>query len=239
MLRSLPLKEKHKWAEQIQTLTFAYNATVHETTGYAPFQLMFGRIPRLPVEVMFEQVLHDPVIVDHSSYAKTLISYLHEAARIAQKHTEKEQRKQAKGYNRKVKGTCLNIGDRVLLANKSERGKKKLADKWDPTVYTVKNRNLQTNIYKLADEEGKSKVVHRNLILDISFLPIESPQEEEDKDTQSNAKNMESESCVSELSDSLEEESSDDRTRAWVLDGQESMDDVLESDHSVQSEGRV
>ncbi|RXN14276.1 Retrovirus-related Pol polyprotein from transposon 412 [Labeo rohita] len=160
MLRSLPLKEKHKWPEQIQTLTFAYNATVNKTTGYAPLQLMFGRIPKLPVDVILGQVLHDPVIVDHGSYAKTLMSYLHEAARIAQKHTEKEQKKQAKSYNRKVKGTCLNIGDRVLLANKSERGKKKLADKWDPTIYTVKDRNLQTNIYKLIDEDGKSKVVH-------------------------------------------------------------------------------
>ncbi|KAJ8000232.1 hypothetical protein DPEC_G00202700 [Dallia pectoralis] len=240
MLRSLPLKEKHKWPEQIQTLTFAYNATVHETTGYAPFQLMFGRIPRLPVDVMFGQVLHDPVIVDTGSYVRTLMSYLHEAAQIAQKHTEKEQQKQAKSYNRKVKGTSLNIGDRVLLANKGERGKRKLADKWDPTLYTVKDRNLQTNIYKLIDEEGKSKVVHRNLILDISFLPVEPLQDNRNK--QSDTDNMESESCMSELSDSLEEESSDDRTRAWVLEGQEQIesqevtdDAILGSGHSVHS----
>ena len=41
-LRTLPLKAKHQWPQQIQTLTFAYNATVHETTGYTPFFLMFG-----------------------------------------------------------------------------------------------------------------------------------------------------------------------------------------------------
>ncbi|KAJ0001787.1 hypothetical protein NQD34_001583 [Periophthalmus magnuspinnatus] len=91
MLRSLPLKQKQKWPQQIQTLTFAYNSTVHETTGYAPFQLMFGRIPRLPVDVMFKQVLNDPVVVDHKSYVKTLMSHLHEAAWIAQKHSIKEQ----------------------------------------------------------------------------------------------------------------------------------------------------
>jgi len=131
----------------------------------------------------------------------------------------------------------------VLLANKSERGKKKLADKWDPTVYTVKDRNLQTIIYKLIDKEGKSKVVHRNLILDISFLPIEPPR---DKDIQSDADNMESESCVSDLTDSLEEESSDERTRAWVLEGEEQIEgqkfvdeDVLESDNSVDSRRSV
>lgn len=149
-------------------MTFAYNATVHETTGYAPFQLMFGRIPRLPVDVMFKQVLHDPVVVDHKSYVKTLMSHLHEAARIAQTHAIKEQYKQAREYNKKTKGTHLNIGDRVLIANKGERGKKKLADRWDPTVYTVKDRNLQTHTYKLEGSKGNTKVVHRNLVLNIS-----------------------------------------------------------------------
>ena len=151
---------------------FAYNATVHETTGYAPFHLMFGRVPRLPVDVMFKQVLHDPVVVDYGSYVKSLMSHLHETAGIAQRHAIKEQDKQARGYNRRVKGTYLNVGDQVLLANKGERGKKKLADKWEPTVYTVKDSKPQTHIYKLGDDKGNAKVVHRNLILDISFLPV-------------------------------------------------------------------
>ena len=63
---------------------------------------MFGRIPRLPVDVMFKEVLHDPVVVDLKSYVKTLMSHLHEAARVAQTHALKEQHKQARGYNRKV-----------------------------------------------------------------------------------------------------------------------------------------
>ena len=215
MLRSLPLKEKHKWPQQIQTLTFAYNATVHETTGYAPFQLMFGRIPRLPVDVMFKQVLHDPVVVDYKSYVKTLMSHLHEAARIAQTHAVREQDKQAQGYNRKVKGTHLNIGDRVLVANKGERGKKKLADKWNATVYTVKDRNLQTHTYKLEDGTGSTKVVHRNLLLDISFLPVGTPGEELCDD------GSEERPCVNDSLDSLVEEDSASRTSAWIMNGSE------------------
>ena len=179
MLRLLPLREKHKWVEQIQTLTFAYNATVHETTGYAPFYLMFGRIPRLPVGVMFKQVLQDPVVVDHGTYVKTLVSHLHEAANIAQQRTIKEQAKQSQGYNKKAKGTHLNRGDRVLVANKGERGKRKLADKWEATVYTIVDRDPRTHVYKLEDDKGNTKVLHRNLILDISFLPVESPEDVE------------------------------------------------------------
>lgn len=42
MLQALPLRAKQEWPQQIQTLNFAYNITFHETTGYAPFYLMFG-----------------------------------------------------------------------------------------------------------------------------------------------------------------------------------------------------
>ncbi|KAI3369533.1 hypothetical protein L3Q82_007743 [Scortum barcoo] len=100
MLRSLPLAAKQHWTQQIQTLTFAYNATVHETTGYAPFYLMFGRVPRLPVDMVFRQVLKDASVVDYKTYASKLMASLHEAAGIAQQHTRKEQQHQADGYNK-------------------------------------------------------------------------------------------------------------------------------------------
>lgn len=73
---------------------------------------------------------------------KRLLSNLHEAASIATKHATIEQDKQAEGSHKKLKGAHLNFGDRVLVANKVERGKKKLADKWNATVYTVKDRNI-------------------------------------------------------------------------------------------------
>lgn len=220
-MRSLPLKAKHQWPQQIQTLTFAYNATVHETTGFPPFYLMFGRAPRLPVDVMFKQVLRDPVVVDYSSHAKTLLSHLHEAAAIAQQHSAKEQQKQAQGYNKRVKGTHLNIGDRVLIANKGERGRRKLADKWEATVYVVINRNPQKHTYMVQDEKGAKRVVHRNLLLDISFLPVQmelggvsNPHLNECDDEWESVAN----SQPQDLADCLESESSDRRTSLWVLD---------------------
>lgn len=86
MLRSLPLKDKQHWPQQIQSLTFAYNATIHETTGYAPFFLMFGCVPRLPVDVMFKRVLNDPKVGDYDSHAKFLLICLQGAVEITQRH---------------------------------------------------------------------------------------------------------------------------------------------------------
>lgn len=172
MLRTLPLKDKSQWPQQIQALTFAYNATIHETTGYAPFFLMFGRVPRLPVDVMFKQVLNDPAVADYDSYAKSLVSCLKSAMEIAQKHSAIEQRHQAQQYNRHIKGTYLSVGDRVLVANKGERGKRKLADKWEDGVYTVVGVNPRVHVYKVQDAKGHTRVVHRNLLLEVNFLPL-------------------------------------------------------------------
>lgn len=94
---------------------------MHETTGYASFHLLFGYVPRLPVDIVFKSVLHDPLVTDFSSYAKTLLA---EPTKIAQQHAIKEQEHQAHQYNRRVKGVALHIEDLVLVANKGERGKK-------------------------------------------------------------------------------------------------------------------
>lgn len=115
MLRTLPLKEKHWWPQQIQTLTFAYNATIHETTGYAPFFLMFGRVPSLPVDFMFGPVLNDSNVVDYDSYVTSLLSCLKSAMEIAHRHSSIEQQHQARQYNKRIKGTYLSVGDRVWL----------------------------------------------------------------------------------------------------------------------------
>ncbi|KAG1950295.1 interleukin-1 receptor accessory protein-like 1-A [Pimephales promelas] len=200
MLRTLPLKEKHLWPQQIQTLTFAYNATIHETTGYAPFFLMFGRVPRLPVDILFKRVLNDPGIIDYDSYAKSLLSCLRSAMEIAQKHSSTQQQHQARQYNKRARGAYLSAGDRVLVANKGERGKRKLVDKWEDGVYTVVGANPNIHVYKIQDAEGHTRVVHRNLLLEVNFLPFSAM--DESQDTHANDQSLISEGSAQEDCDS-------------------------------------
>ena len=114
MIRALPPKAKHRWPQHLKSLTFAYNATVHETTGFAPFQLMFGRTPRLPVDLLFGSVLQDDQLVDYDAYVQGLRHDLAEAIKIAQTTSTKQQQRQAALYNRKFRGAAVEVGDRVL-----------------------------------------------------------------------------------------------------------------------------
>lgn len=90
-----------------------------------------------------------------------------------------------------------------------------MSDKWEPTVYTLTDLNPQNHICKVTDESGKTKVVHRNLMLDVSFLPVPGQTSEElDSGVSDEVCDFQSLSIVT-LS-SLAVEASEDRTQSWI-----------------------
>lgn len=116
-------------------------------------------------------------------------------------------------YNRRVKGGPIDVGDRVLLANKGVRGKRKLADLWEDAVYTVVGLNADSHTFRIQHSRtGVVKTVHRNLIMPVNFLPL--PDDDLEGDTTENHLS-DSESVDSVVAD-VSEDTSNYRTQAWV-----------------------
>ena len=42
LLKSLSKDEKANWPAHLPSMVYAYNATPHSTTGFQPYELMFG-----------------------------------------------------------------------------------------------------------------------------------------------------------------------------------------------------
>lgn len=94
-------------------------------------------MPCLPEDIIFGSVLSDPEMVDYDHYVESLQKDMREAMVITQSTATKQLQCHTELYNRRVHGVPVEVNDMVLLANKGESGKRKLADCWDSTVYCM------------------------------------------------------------------------------------------------------
>ena len=173
MLGTLELTQKQNWKSHIGSLVHAYNCTKHNTTGFSPYYLMFGRHPRIPVDLVLGKV-EDQDTTSVDQYVASLQNQLKKAFEVAESATKSNQMGHKKVYDRKIRGAVLEIGDRVLLWNVGLKGTNKLADKWSEEVYVVTGKpNDNIPVYEVRLEQGSKKirVVHRNLLLPLPWIP--------------------------------------------------------------------
>jgi hypothetical protein len=173
MLGTLEPNQKCDWKSHVAPLVHAYNCTRHETTGFAPFELMFGRVPRLPIDIVLG-VKRDQNSKGQSSYIKSLSERLKQAYDIAASNISKSHKIQKENYDIKCRAASLNPGDRVLVKITAYDGKHKIADKWENDAYEVIKQPVpDIPVYVVRRENsGHVRTLHRNLLLPIGSLPI-------------------------------------------------------------------
>ena len=177
MLGTLEDHQKSDWKSYVPSLVHAYNSTRHESTGYSPHFLMFGRHPRLAVDA-FLGIRPESASQDQTKYAADLRKRLDFAYRCATKEARRQGRRHKVTYDLKVRESNLMPGDRVLIRNVGLKGKNKLADKWEKDVYlVVEQPNKQIPVYVVKREHGRgaTKMLHRNLLLPFMALPLSKP----------------------------------------------------------------
>uniref|UniRef100_A0A672F450 Integrase catalytic domain-containing protein n=1 Tax=Salarias fasciatus TaxID=181472 RepID=A0A672F450_SALFA len=182
MLGTLQEEDKVKWRDFVQPLVHSYNCTKNDTTGFSPYQLMFGRQPNLPIDVAFGLSPEGQKKVTHTDYVKKLRENLQESYKLAIEHSEKTAQCNKQRYDFKVRESILEIGDHVLIKNVAMQGKHKIADRWSSTVYKVVKHIDDSPVYVVAPltSDGPERILHRDLLLPCGFL-APSIQEEVDQ----------------------------------------------------------
>ena len=212
LLGTCTQEQKVEWRKFINPVVHAYNCTKHSSTGYSPFHLMFGRNPRLPVDLILgvkEEL--DQTDQDYTTFIKELKNRLDYAYKVAGETSVHRQGSQKEAYDKQTRGASLLPGDRVLIREVGHKGPHKLANRWSREVYLIKDQpDSNTPVYRLAPEHGKgTKTLHRNMLLPIGALCPEVKAEAKLRakpPTRSMRKSTESETSSSELSESDEYE---------------------------------
>lgn len=135
MLVKFCSEKKDTWNTHLDTLTFAYSTSRHESTKYSPFELMFGRKPVLPVELevtrespeeILDSFINAPeagdtmmtklietryITISLHNYNYTNLSFTFSRSNIIEKaklNIEVAQEKQREHYNRKHASISLH-----------------------------------------------------------------------------------------------------------------------------------
>ena len=175
MLGTLKEHQKEYWKSYVAPLVHSYNATRHDSTGYSPFFLMFGRHPRLAVDAYLElQSPEQSEVRSKEHYATKLKKRLQFAYKVASNEARKNTDRHKRNYDLKVREATLDVGDRVLVRQVGFRGRHKIADRWEKTPYVViQIPNKDVPVFKVQKESGDQviKTLHRNMLLPFSAIP--------------------------------------------------------------------
>lgn len=174
LLRTLPQEKKKRWPEHLKELCYAYNATPHSTTGYPPFYMMFGRDPRLPIDrlVQADELPRD----EGRNWITRHQEELRDAQNKAAERLKEEAaaRKRIFDRNRRTDPMPIAVGSRVLIRNRTVKGRNKIQDRWSSKAYKIVE-SLENNRYVIepADGHGQTKVVNR---AELQVCPLVIPQ---------------------------------------------------------------
>jgi hypothetical protein len=88
MLKTLPDNQKKRWDQHVSKVVHAYNCTRNDATSFSPFFLLFGRSPRLPIDLMFGcNKVEDRL--NHKDYVKKWCSAMNDAYTFTSEHATK------------------------------------------------------------------------------------------------------------------------------------------------------
>lgn len=143
--------QQTNWDELLPATVFAYNRSIHSSTGYTPFEMIHGYIPKDPIET---QLVKTKPQLAASEWVKSI----HDRARLQQETGLSRQVRraatQAKQHDKGKKLKSIKIGDlvRVDMSQRINPQIKKLSRMWKGP-YTV-IRKCGPVSFRVMDPDG-------------------------------------------------------------------------------------
>lgn len=144
--------DHRNWDSVLPFITFAYNSSRHDTTGFSPYYLLFSREPNLIIDTLLP-VPTNAELTDHTTQA---ICRAEEARQLARLRTLDSQQHQSVRYNESHRSAYYSPGDLVLV--------------WTPKRHVGLAQKL------LPRYSGPYRVLARRSDLTYLVQPVQPPQ---------------------------------------------------------------
>ena len=156
-LASMCNEKKNNWDDQLSKVVFSYNTSRHSTTKFTPFEMMFGRLCKLPFDPPTKTSIIEPQL-----YVKNLQSYLNDVKDTARRNIEQVQRRSKQRYDADRMNEKHGIGEFVYIRKLGLN--KKLSPKYLGPYQVI--QQLNDSIYRVQNPMKMNEIltVHTNRI---------------------------------------------------------------------------
>ena len=177
--------ENKEWDCWLSELSFAYNCSILTTTGFSPFELMFGRKARIPLARIPLDILYNYHKESEPISVEQFKDNLNKMYSIAQEKMNARQGKYATYVDRKKLDDILHVDDKVYVYFPRMK-RMKLVPNWygpfrvifaDHPVYRIEIKTQNRTFTKVVTSErikrAKSDAIISNFNENI-FMETES-----------------------------------------------------------------
>ena len=161
MLKKMCQERPKDWDRYLPAILFAYREVPHSSTGFSPFELLYGRTVRGPMQILKELWTGDgeDEIRNTYQYVLELRNRLEETCQLARESLYEAQGRQNHHYDKKARNRQFRAGQKVLVLLPADSNKLVLQWKRPYEIKEVVNRMD----YKV-DIEGNLKILHANIL---------------------------------------------------------------------------
>lgn len=156
MLKRMTAEQPKEWPRYLAPLLFAYRETPQCSLGYSPFELVYGRLARGPLQVLrelWDGDREEPAATSIYQYVLDLGERLQATCDLAKEELLKSRITQKKYYDRKARLRVLQEGDQCLLLLPTSANK--LLAQWKGPYKVVRRHSNVNYVVKVGNEEKK------------------------------------------------------------------------------------
>ena len=164
MLRKFVRDEPKKWDQYLPYLLFAYRETKQASTGFSPFELIYGHHVRGPLDVLREEWEEKKKGASESvvSYLVNMRERLSKWTETAHQNLLASQERQKTWYDHNRKPREFEAGEEVLVLLPC--GNSKLEVQWQGPYKILKKSGSVDYLVEFPEGKKKSKLLHVNLL---------------------------------------------------------------------------
>ena len=166
------------WKDILPSIVFALNTSVNASTNCAPYTVIYGRQPRLPIDILLDVDVKQMSAPNPTEYLKDMKIQIRDILSHVSKNLNISRMSMMRQYNKNVKFFDYQAGDKVWVKRRHYKpGENRKLSPRNTGPWTIELKKSNGVNYEIKNNRNQRKVIHHDRLLPYRTNENNSPKE--------------------------------------------------------------